>query len=92
MKTTIVKMILPVAAFVLASAGAVGTAKTDSKGALAPLAGYRLTGNPLQPCSYVKMCADTGGQICTVDGTPFTQQLWHQPNVNVACNITVFEP
>lgn len=90
MKTTILKMILPVAAFVLASAAAVGTANTED--ATAILAGYRQTGNPTQPCEFVKMCSDVPTVLCTVDGTPGAQQLWHQPSAGAPCNIVIYEP
>ncbi|EJG02039.1 DUF6520 family protein [Flavobacterium sp. F52] len=90
MKTTILKMALPVAAFILASAGAVSTAKDGDS--LALLNGYRLTGNPSQPCEYVKMCSDVQGQFCTVNGTPTGQRLWHQPNTASPCNIVIYEP
>lgn len=90
MKTTILKLILPVAAFAMASAAAVGTAKEEDSAAL--LRGYRLTGNPSQPCEFVKMCSDVPTTLCTVDGTPTAQRLWHQPVAGGPCNIAIYEP
>ena len=90
MKTTILKMVLPVAAFALASAAAVGTAKVEDSATL--LRGYRLTGNPSQPCEYVKMCSDVVKPFCTVDGTSTGQRLWHQPSAGAPCNIAIYEP
>lgn len=90
MKTTLLKMVLPVAAFALAAAAAAGTAKGEDAAAL--LRGYRITGNPAQPCEFVKMCSDVPTVLCTVDGTPAAQQLWHQPSEGAPCNIAVYEP
>ena len=90
MKSSILKFILPVAAFALASAAAVGTPKGDDAAAL--FRGHRLTGNPQQPCEYVKMCSDIVNPICTVDGTPTGQRLWRQAAEGSPCNITVYEP
>lgn len=88
MKSTILKLALPVAAFVLASAGAVSTSSKDS--ALVDLQGYRQTTNPLQPCESVKMCSDTGSNFCTVDDSPTGIRLWHREDDESPCNIALY--
>ena len=86
-------MILPVAAFAMASAGALGTAKSQDGDAAALLAGYRLTGNPQQPCEFVKMCSDNpANPVCTIDDTTTGIQLWHQVDEDSPCNIAVYRP
>lgn len=92
MKTSVLKMMLPVVAFTLASAGAIGTATTTEKAASASLEGYRPVADQDEPCEFVKMCSDTGTTFCTIDGTPQTARLWHRTNVNLPCNIAVYEP
>lgn len=68
MKNLSVKMIMPVVAFMLASAGAIGTSGVnDSKGTGAAIQGWQRIA-PGQ-CTELRMCNNIGTTICTLSGT-----------------------
>ena len=63
MKTSLVKMILPVAAFVLASAGAVATKTAGSNSKVIDTNGWaRLSEG--SPCQYVRSCNNNSLMVC----------------------------
>jgi hypothetical protein len=62
MKSLSIKLMLPVVAFVLASAGAVSTSGSTAKSALAPIQGWKRTA-PFQ-CSAVRDCNNETGPVC----------------------------
>ncbi len=66
MKNFAVKMIMPVAAFMLASAGAVSTSSAVSKSTGAAVQGWQYTA-PTQ-CTELRMCNNIGTTICTLSG------------------------
>ena len=80
---TFVKMILPVAAFALASAGAVATSSAKSNSGA--VQGWQR--NAPNDCTYLRMCNNAGGPSCkagliTVFGKPgldCTQPITHDP-------------
>ena len=84
MKNFAVKMILPVAAFMLASAGAVSTSSDSSKSTSAVIQGWQYT-EPAQ-CTELRTCNNVGTTICTLsgvqafakNGSDCTEVLYHR--------------
>ena len=58
---TFVKMILPIAAFALASAGAVTTAKSDDSG---NIQGWKRLTPDETDCTEPRLCNNNGGPAC----------------------------
>lgn len=92
MKSTILKMILPVAAFALASAGAVSTASLQKKAPLVLEQGYIQTGDEDEPCHAEKMCSTVQGDFCTIDNTPLGVRVWKRTSATSPCNIPLYKP
>jgi hypothetical protein len=68
MKISVVKLVMPVAAFVLASAGAVSTSGVNaSKSTVAAVQGWERV-SPEQ-CSQLRMCNNIPNTICSLSGT-----------------------
>lgn len=82
MKATILKMILPVAAFALASAGAVSTsnAKTD-KGEGKIAQGWTIDCVELRQCNEMSqtLCKQAGVQAYRKVGLDCSEALFHRP-------------
>lgn len=67
MKSSVVKMILPVGAFILASAGAISTnVSNTSKEGIETMGWARLT--PEQPCTQVRTCDNNSLITCKQSG------------------------
>jgi hypothetical protein len=89
MKTTVVKMLMPVAAFVLASAGAVGTnASHSQKSSTALLPGFIHSANPCEPS--IK-CQDSGTFVCQTNITT-GPQVFGKDAVGPGCSVTLWRP
>lgn len=87
MKSFVMKMVLPAAAFVLASAGAVSTSSASANTAQASVQGWKRIA-PFN-CQQVRLCNNQGGPVC-LNGTDTmyakptpssdcTQILTHKP-------------
>lgn len=72
MKNVLLKAMLPVAAFVLASAGAVSTGKSNAKTST-EIDGWRRT-SPVT-CEFVRKCNDDGSILCTSGGNQMYEKL-----------------
>lgn len=72
MKNVFLKAMLPVAAFVLASAGAVSTSNTNSNSS-AEVDGWRRT-SPVT-CEFVRKCNNDGSIFCTSGGNQMYEKL-----------------
>lgn len=82
MKTLLVKSFLPVAAFMLASAGAVSTSNSvTSSTTSAPQQGFKRIA-PLN-CQPVKMCNNVSDVLCTDGG----QQLFGKATPTSDCTL-----
>ncbi|EIA07299.1 DUF6520 family protein [Flavobacterium aquidurense] len=82
----LVKVIMPVAAFMLASAGAVSTNGANStKNATVAIQGWNRV-SPNAPCTELRMCNNVGSTICTLSGVQAfekvgancTKELYHK--------------
>ncbi|TPG44164.1 DUF6520 family protein [Flavobacterium pectinovorum] len=69
----LVKIIMPVGAFILASAGAVSTNAGSSK-STADIQGYNRN-SLTEPCEEVRLCNNQGTQICTLAGDQAFEQV-----------------
>ncbi len=79
MKSFVVKMILPVAAFMLASAGAVSTANSGADSSTVLVQGWkRIAPNVCQP---VKLCNNVSTALC-YNGT---DQMFSRPTPDSDC-------
>ncbi len=72
MKNVFLKAMLPVAAFVLASAGAVSNGNTNAKTS-ALVDGWRRT-SPVT-CEFVRKCNNEGTILCTSGGNQMYEKL-----------------
>lgn len=89
MKTTVVKMLMPVAAFVLASAGAVGTnASLSQKSSTALIPGYIHSANPCDPSIQ---CNNSGSFVCQTNITS-GPQVFGKDAVGPGCAVTLWRP
>jgi hypothetical protein len=89
MKTTIVKMLMPVAAFVLASAGAVSTNASHSlKSSTALVPGYIHSAMPCQPSIQ---CSLSGGFVCQTNITS-GPQVFGKDAAGPGCAVTLYRP
>lgn len=79
MKSLAIKMMFPVVAFVLASAGAVGTNESSTTTAMAGVQGFKRTA-PFS-CQPLKICNNIGNILC-VDGT---DQMYAKPSPTSDC-------
>ncbi len=70
---TMISRIIPVAAMLLATAGAIGTHAMERQARSSALHDGFIRGNQLGTvCTLSNMCSDQEGEICTVGST----QLW----------------
>lgn len=89
MKSSIVQMILPMAAFVLASAGAVTTSAHSKSGSeLVLVDGFIHTPGP---CTPAAKCNDSGSQACMVD-YEIGPQIFGKAQGETACLQTLYRP
>ena len=82
----LVKVIMPVAAFILASAGAVSTnVNSSTKSTIVATKGWnRISTN--EPCTELRMCNNVGNTMCTLSGVQAfekvgancTKELYHK--------------
>lgn len=79
MKSLAIKMMFPVVAFVLASAGAVSTNHSTTKSESAGVQGWKRTA-PFN-CQAQKICNNEGSILC-VDGT---DQMYAKPSPTSDC-------
>lgn len=79
MKSLAIKMMFPVVAFVLASAGAVSTSDSTTKSEIASVQGFKRTA-PFN-CQPQKICNNIGTVLC-VDGT---DQMYAKPSPASDC-------
>jgi hypothetical protein len=89
MKIANFKFALPVVAFVLASAGAVGT-NASEKSEAPFVTGYIHTAIPNECKPNPKDCALTGSQACLLadNVTP----VWRYNSLGTACDVAMFRP
>ncbi|NDP27740.1 MAG: hypothetical protein GZ087_09990 [Flavobacterium sp.] len=82
----LVKVIIPVAAFMLASAGAVSTnVNSSTKSTAVAIQGWNRI-SPNEPCTELRMCNNVGSTICTLSGVQAfekvgancTKELYHK--------------
>ncbi|WP_348825577.1 hypothetical protein [Flavobacterium aestuarii] len=72
MRTSVIKIVLPMAVVALGLVSAAGTSSLDKK--FAPKMGYNRI-NVSQSCSAVAECGNAGGDACTApDGNALFQQ------------------
>lgn len=89
MKTTVVKMLMPVAAFMLASAGAVSTNASHSvKSSTALVPGFIHTSNPCEPSIQ---CKDSGTFVCQTNITS-GPQVYGKNASGQGCAVTLWRP
>lgn len=82
----LVKILMPVGAFILASAGAVSSNAGSSKSSV-DIQGYNRN-SPTEPCEEVRLCNNQGTQICTLAGDQAfdkvgancSKELYHKNN------------
>lgn len=79
MKTLVIKTVLPVAAFVLASAGAVSTSNSSTESAGTAIQGWKRTAPFV--CEQKKICNNLGSILC-VDGV---DQMYAKPTPTSDC-------
>ena len=83
MKNLFLKAMLPVAAFVLASAGAVSTSNITTKSSI-DIDGWRRV-SPVQ-CEFVQKCNNMGSTFCTSGGN----RLYEKPTPASYCTGTLY--
>lgn len=83
MKKVFFKAMLPVVAFVLASAGAVSTSDLNAESSV-EMDGWRRT-SPVN-CTFVKKCNNVGNILCTSSGI----QLYAKPSPSSYCSDTLY--
>lgn len=76
---SLVKLIMPVAAFMLASAGAIGSATFDSDSAAVPVQGWKRIAPNV--CSPTKVCNNESQALC-YDGS---NQMFSKPTQTSDC-------
>lgn len=89
MKTTSFKLALPVVAFMLASAGAIGT-KASEKTKVPFVTGYIHTAIPNECQPNPRECALTGSQTCKLADN--VTQVWRYNSLGTACDVAMFRP
>jgi hypothetical protein len=88
---TIVKVILPVLAFALASAGAVSTNEAKIKEAKNPvvITGFIQNPNPVNCLQVSVDCTTTNTQQACMSSEAIPRQVWLK-NVANACNVNLY--
>lgn len=84
MKTLAIKSMLPVAAFMLASAGAISTSNSNTESAGTAVQGWKRTA-PFT-CEQKKICNNQGGILC-YDGV---DQMYAKPTPSSDCTELLF--
>lgn len=88
MKATIVKMLMPIAAFALASAGAVGTKVSESqKTASGLIPGFI---HATMPCEPSISCKESGTFVCQTNITTGPQV--YGKDANPGCAVILWRP
>jgi hypothetical protein len=92
MKSSILRMLaLPVAAFALASAGALSTSSTSSSSVKPPIIGYVHATSSSSCDSRNVNCSSNPGATCmSADATPLP--VWKYNALGTACDQQLFKP